>query len=199
MYTDEQIVRMVQESPQKREDAMKYFFKDSRLKNTVIEKIKRKGGEEYDAEEAFQEGFKVFYKQLLFDKFQGRSSLRTYFVGICIRCWLDGLKKSFYKRTTFAGEEPSLDEEYQHTPEVDLIAKERKTQMREILGLLGDKCKKVILLGYQGYSGEEIKAQLQLAADELVRKVRYRCMSKLKSMLEKEPHLMSVLKDLSYG
>lgn len=199
MYTDEQIVQMVQESPEKREEAMKYFFMDNRLKNTVIEKIKRKGGQEYDAEEAFQEGFKVFYKQLLFNKFQGRSSLRTFFVGICIRCWLDGLKKSFYQRTTFAGEEPILEEEYRNTPEVDLISQERKTQLREILGLLGDKCKKVILLGYQGYSGQEIKEQLQLAADELVRKIRYRCMTKLKDLLEKEPHLMSVLKNLSYG
>ncbi|MCB0554904.1 MAG: sigma-70 family RNA polymerase sigma factor [Phaeodactylibacter sp.] len=199
MYTDDQIAAMMQGSPEERDEAMKYFFTDPKLKNTVLNKIRSKGGTEHDAQDAFQEGFKVFHRHLLRGNYQGRSTLYTYFVGICIRCWLDGLKKSFYKKTTLTDDEPTLDEAYRHTPEVELISKERKSQLREILGLLGDRCRKAILMGYQGYSSEEIKKQLDLSGEELVRKVRYRCMTKLRDMMDKEPRLLSLLKSLNYG
>ena len=65
--------------------------------------------------------------------------------------------------------------------------------------LLGDRCRKAILMGYQGYSSEEIKKQLDLSGEELVRKVRYRCMTKLRDMMDKEPRLLSLLKSLNYG
>lgn len=199
MYTDAQIVAMMQGSPGERDEAMKYFFTDPKLRNTVLKRIMSKGGTEHDAEDAFQEGFKVFHRHLLRGSFQGRSSLHTYFVGICIRCWLDGLKKSFYQRTTLTDDEPALDEEYRHTPEVELLSKERRSQLRELLGLLGGRCREVILLGFQNYSGEEIKDRLNLSGEEMVRKIRYRCMTKLREMMEEEPRLLSLLKSLANG
>lgn len=199
MYTDGQIVAMMQGNPGERDEAMKYFFTDPKLKNTVLKKILSKGGTEHDAQDAFQEGFKVFHRHLVHGNYQGRSTLYTYFIGICIRCWLDGLKKSFYKRTTLTDDEPTLDEEYRQTPEAELITQERKSQLREVLGLLGERCRKAILLGYQGYSSEEIKEQLGIPDEEMVRKIRYRCMTKLREMMEKEPRLLSILKSLANG
>jgi hypothetical protein len=37
------------------------------------------------------------------------------------------------------------------------MSQERKSQLQKVLGLLGDRCKKVIMLGYEGYNSEEIK------------------------------------------
>ncbi|MCO6490749.1 MAG: sigma-70 family RNA polymerase sigma factor [Phaeodactylibacter sp.] len=199
MYTDAQIVAMMQGNPGERDEAMKYFFTDPKLKNTVLKKILSKGGAEHDAQDAFQEGFKVFHRHLLRGNFQGRSSLSTYFIGICIRCWLDGRKKSFYQRTTLTDDEPTLDEEYRHTPEVELLSKERKSRLKALLSLLGIRCREVILLGFQNYSGEEIKDRLNLTGEEMVRKIRYRCMTKLREKIEQEPHLLSMLKSLDNG
>lgn len=198
-YTDEQLLQMIRGSEQERANALKAFFTDQQLRASVIRKIQQKGGSANDAQDAFQEGFKAFYRHLLNGKFEGRSSLRTFFVGICIRCWLDGLKKSFYQRTTFTDKEETLDEEYQHTPETRMMGQERKNQLQKVLELLGDRCKKVILLGYEGYSSEEIKQTLEMGADEAVRKIRYRCMTKLKEKLASQPTLNALLKSLSYG
>lgn len=186
-------------SEEERDKALKYFFTDPKLEHTIIQKIIRKGGKSYDAEDAYQEGFKIFYRHLVEGTFQGRSSLKTFFIGICIRCWLDGLQKSFYKRTSLTDEQPLLDEEYHHTPEVDLFSKERKSMLREILSLLGERCKDVILMGAQGYSSQEIAASLNLSNDLSVRKIRYRCMNKLKETMQKKPQLMEILKSLNYG
>ena len=199
MYTDDQLITMIQDGGEKREEALKYFFTDIHLEKTVIQKIRSKGGAEQDAWDAYQEGFRIFYRHILSGSFGGRSNLKTYFVGICIRCWLDGLKKSFYKRTTLTDEEPILDEEYRHTPEVELISKERKLTLRKIIALLGERCKQVILLKNEGYGDDEIKETLELPSHKLVRKIRYRCMTKLKEMMANEPALLSLLKSLSYG
>jgi RNA polymerase sigma factor (sigma-70 family) len=198
-YTDEQLLDMIHGSEQARAQALKLFFKDQELRETVIRKIKLKGGDSNDAQDAFQEGFKAFYRHLINGQFQGKSSLRTFFVGICIRCWLDGLKKSFYQRTTLTDDELTLDEEYRHTPETSLMTKERKEQLLQVLGLLGERCKQVILLGYEGYSSAEIHQKLALKENELVRKIRYRCIQKLKEQLESHPSLNVVLKSMSNG
>ncbi|WP_421947498.1 RNA polymerase sigma factor [Phaeodactylibacter xiamenensis] len=198
-YSDEQLLKMIRGSEQERANALKAFFTDQQLRASVIRKIQQKGGSANDAQDAFQEGFKAFYRHLLNGKFEGRSSLRTFFVGICIRCWLDGLKKSFYQRTTLTDKEETLDDEYEHTPETRMMSRERKSQLQKVLALLGDRCKKVIMMGYEGYNSEEIKQKLEIEAEEAVRKIRYRCMTKLKEKLASQPTLNALLKSLSYG
>mgnify|MGYP000630278777 CR=1 FL=1 len=129
-YSDEQLLKMIRGSEQERANALKAFFTDQQLKATVIRKIQQKGGSANDAQDAFQEGFKAFYRHLLNGKFEGRSSLRTFFVGICFRCWLDGLKKSFYQRTTLTDKEETLDDEYEHTPETRMMSREQSWKLR---------------------------------------------------------------------
>jgi RNA polymerase sigma-70 factor (ECF subfamily) len=199
-YTDEELLAMITGTSEERDAALKFFFTDPKLEDTVLQRIKRKGGDDYDAQDAYQEGFKVFYRQLQTGKFEGRSSLRTFFVGICIRCWLDGLKKSFYKRTTMVGDEQSLlEEEFQHSPEVELFSRERKSHLRKVLNLLGQQCKEVVMLKYEGFSDKEITEMMNFEDSVRVRKKRHRCMSKLFEKMKSEPGLMAILKQLNYG
>ncbi len=199
MYTDDEIIGLMRGGKEDRNKAMKHFFTDLDLENEVVQKILTKGGQQADAKDAFQEGFKVFYRHLSQGNFQQRSNLKTYFIGICIRCWLDGLKKNFYKYTKLTADEPSLDAAYLHTPEVELMTKERKVQLQEVLKLLGERCKNVILLGFQGFSGNEIMKMLDLKDEGSVRKIRYRCMDRLRKKMQDHPNLWALLKTLSYG
>jgi DNA-directed RNA polymerase specialized sigma24 family protein len=84
-YSDEQHLNMIRGSEQERAKALKAFFTDQQLRASVIRKIQQKGESANDAQDAFQEGFKAFYRHLLNGKFEGRSSLRTFKVGIYIR------------------------------------------------------------------------------------------------------------------
>jgi RNA polymerase sigma factor (sigma-70 family) len=199
MYTDDQLLTMLQASQGERDQALEYLFTDPTLKGIVVRKIMSKGGQDYDAEDAFQQGFKVFYRFILEGKFQGKSTLRTFFIGICIRCWLDGLKQSFYQRTTMSDDLPTLDEEYQDSPEVELMDRERKSILLKVLELLDHRCREVILMGNQGFSGREIQDKLALEDVGMVRKIRYHCMSKLREKIAEQPHLLGLLKSLNYG
>lgn len=198
MYTDDQLLQMLKASEQERTLALKHLFTDLKLRETVIHLIMQKGGQEYDAQDAYQKGFKTFYLAILDNKFEQRSNLRTFIIGICIRCWLDGLKKSFYTRTTMSDDLPTLDQAYEETPEVVLMSKERKAILIQVLTLLDKRCKEVILMGNQGYSAREIQAKLNLNDESMVRKIRYSCMAKLRDKLAKKPGLLQMLKSLNY-
>ena len=165
-FTEEQLIRMMQGSPEERDEAFKYFFMDTDLERKIIFQITKLGGSEHDAQDAYQEGFKIFYRHLIKGNFEGRSTLSTYFTSICIRCWKDIQRKGFYKRTSLSDNNPLLEEEHTDTPEVQLISKERSNTLKKIIGLLGERCQKVIMMGHQGYSGEELSKLLGLSGEK---------------------------------
>lgn len=202
MYTDAQIVAMMQGSREEQDKALEDFFSNPGRRNAVLTTITGMGGTEHDAEDAFSKGTMIFWRHLRDGNFRGGSTLHTYFVGICKGCWLDGRKSSHFKRTTLSDDLPALDQERrerQDSPEAALLAKERDEKLREILGLLGERCKKIILMKYQGYSGEEIKEQLDMSGEKNVRKIKYRCMEKLRDLIKKEPRLYAILKSMING
>lgn len=199
LHTDAKLIAMLQGSPSDREIALKHIFTDMKLEAIIVNKIKSKGGSLEDAKNAYQNGFLIFYKHLREGAFEGRSSLKTYFIGICIRCWIDEIKKSYNKRTTLTNDIPTLDKEYQHTPDVVMIDEERKNTLRAILDKLGKPCREVIMLHKEGYKDAEIKEILKLEPHEVIRKIRYRCMNKLMNWIKKDASLLSILKGLKYG
>lgn len=202
MYTDAQIVAMMQGSREEQDKALEDFFSNPGHRNAVLKTIMGIGGTEHEAEDAFSKGIMIFWRHLRNGNFRGGSTLHTYFVGICKGCWLDGRKSSHFKRTTLTDDLPALDrerQERQDSPETALLSKEWNEQLQEILGLLGERCQKAILMKYQGYSSEEIKEQLGLSGEEQVRKVRYKCMTKLRDRMKEDPRLYAILKSLING
>ncbi|PHN02234.1 hypothetical protein CRP01_33410 [Flavilitoribacter nigricans DSM 23189 = NBRC 102662] len=190
---------MIAAKGDQRDRAFKYFFNRPNLRNSVIQKIIARGGNRVDAEDALQEGFRFFHRNLIRDKYRGQGTLYNYFSGICIRCWLDTKKKSFYKNTTLSGDTIEHDKDIADAPDVKLFDKERKEKLREMLAFLGQQCLDVILLKYKGYSDEEIKNELGLPDKPPVRKIRFSCMQRLHKEIQKEPHLLEVLKSLKNG
>lgn len=198
-YTDDQIISMVRAGGAERYAALKFFFKDAELRQSIIRTIERKGGSAQDAEDAFHDGFKVFNRQLMAGQFRGESKLRTWLSNICVRCWLDGRKKSYAKQVDLTDQDYRLDGKNENTPESRLLNKEYREKLRAILGLLGEKCQGVFLMKYENYDEEEISTRFNLGGADKVRKVRNRCKKKLKDKLQQFPHLLRLLNDLRYA
>jgi RNA polymerase sigma-70 factor (ECF subfamily) len=198
-YSDEQFLEMFNGSEEERATVLRYFFSKAGLREIIVQKIVTMGGIKQDAENTFQKGFLLFNKALQKGNFKGEGSLKSYFIGICLKHWLSGLRKDYHKKTHFTNELPELDKEYQDSPEVSLLSEERKKVLRQALELLDENCRKIILWGNQSFRDQEIAKKLHFDSIDQVRKRRYRCMNKLREKLKDRPQLWQILKSFRYG
>jgi RNA polymerase sigma-70 factor, ECF subfamily len=100
-----------------------------------------------------QEVFITVHRKL--PEFQGRSSLRTWLYGICLRVASDHRRRA-YVRNERATADPSLENEGRTGHEPDTQVEQRAT-LRALLGLLDpDKREVLVLYEVEGFSMKEV-------------------------------------------
>ncbi|MEN0002754.1 MAG: sigma-70 family RNA polymerase sigma factor [Bacteroidota bacterium] len=195
---EKELLRKIQEGGEAQEEAIKQMFSNAELLKKVIRTIGKMGGTKEDGEDAFQEGFKRFFKHVMNGNFRGESTPTSYFIGICKRWWLDQRKSSYQKRTVLTNDLEKMEKEFEGAPDLIMMEKERKSLIDEMLALLGERCKEVIQMGLYNVRGKEIKEKLNLSSEALVKKIRYRCLKQLRALIGEKPYLEALLKSLRY-
>ncbi|MGL4596918.1 MAG: RNA polymerase sigma factor [Bacteroidia bacterium] len=141
--------------------------------------ILNNNGREEDARDVFQEAQVVLFEQLQSGKFEQKASLKTWLYAVCRNKWLKRLEKE--KRqvriTDFEAVEPFDDT-------TDLDAKnEQHEVLRRSLDMLGNSCKKLLLLFYFFQkSMEEIAEDLNYTNADTAKTQKYKCLQRLKAL-----------------
>lgn len=197
-FTDEVLIQMIQGKEEDRHAALRHFFLDKSLERMVFSKIRERGGSTQDAQDAYQEAFKVFQRNVRSNAFEGRSSLRSYFVGIAIKVWEDMNKRSWNRRTNLTDDHSKMDSVNDDTPLVQTEAIERKTLVRQLLDQMGERCKNILWLRANAHSMDEISKAIGLTSAEMAKKEAYRCNNRLKELVLSKPELANLVKSMIY-
>lgn len=166
-----------------REAALQAIYQKPGLRETVIRHVLDRGGSRDDAMDVFQETLVLFDRNLRLGRFEGRSSLATYFVGIARWNW----QAQRRRRGRMAQWQDEHYEGQVESPEADVLRAEHRSWLEAVLGRIGERCRELLRLYQLDYSMEEITAAMQYANADVAKKEAYRCRMRFRELLEQQP------------
>ncbi|MEY3442082.1 MAG: hypothetical protein RLZZ519_363 [Bacteroidota bacterium] len=137
-------------------------------------------GSTEEADDVFQDGLLVLIDKLRMAEFKLTASLKTYLYSVCRNLWLKRLKdKGKTKLIDFETPVDVADEVPEDTNEPVL------QHLHVCLETIGDSCRKILeRFYYFKMSMEEIAAELGYTNAENVKNQRYKCILRLRKLME---------------
>ena len=149
--------------------------------------VLQNNGSASEAKDVYQEAFIAVWKNVKSDRFTPKSetSLSGYLYRIAKNKWLDYLRSAHHKKTVSENMLHAVplnrNQDEQQTEEAE---KESIRKVMEAFGGLGEQCKTMLQQFYfYGWSHRQIAAALNLE-ESSVRNQKYRCMQKLREMVQ---------------
>ena len=163
------------------------FFIYQEYSNTIQSFILANSGSQQDAEDIFQETVVTFIDLVKKNRFRGEASVKTFLVAIARNVWLNELKKR-----ERSGNREKVFEHSRDLTEMDvsqyIADREVKQQFVNVLGKLGEPCKKLLtLFYYENLSMKDILHHLHYENEQVVRNKKYKCLQALTELIKKDP------------
>jgi RNA polymerase sigma factor (sigma-70 family) len=190
--TDSQYLEAITGGGSARETALRGIYNDSELKRKVIAFVRNRQGNAEDGQDMFHEGIIVLDRNIREGKFRGEAPLKGYLYSICRFLWMNQLRKNAH--TTQGAELALANEPDEYTPEITMIAQERKNLLNGLLSQLGERCQQILELWKLSYSMEEIAEKLGFSSPDMARKAKYRCHLSLMELVQQNPEMQQSLK-----
>jgi len=154
------------------------------------------GGSQQDAEDVFQETVLAFIGIVKKGSYRGEASIKTFLVSIARNIWRNELKKR--QRSDFREKKFESGRDQQEGDVGSLIANlEEKKQLRELVGKLGEPCRKLLLLFYyENLSMKEIVEHLPYENEQVVSNKKYKCLQQLIAIIKENPSIASQLSEI---
>lgn len=189
--SDADLIKAICGAPHERDAALCYLFNEDNWFNRVRNYVVGQGGTVEDGEDVFQETVILFDRNIRQGRFKGESSLQTYFFGISKWYWVTERRK----QKTFT-ELNDAHESFDEDIDFQLIEAENREILTSILSKIGEKCKALLLL--TGIATHKEIAEIKgYSSGEIAKKEVYRCRERLRSLIEQEPHLNTILKSIT--
>jgi len=168
---------------------------------TVRSFVIKGGGKEQHVEEIISESVIVFIENIRHGKFDGKSKLTTYLIGICKIKWLE-MRPRWFKtkfpdddRVFEASDPASADLELSSVEFEDEIRK-RDSILRQLINQLREGCRKALIKYYQeGVKYEQLHRDLELENIQQARKKVSECRSQLEAIINRDENLKDFLKN----
>jgi RNA polymerase sigma factor (sigma-70 family) len=155
--------------------------------------IKKNNGSLEDAQDAFQEGISIFYKQWHLGKLDQEKDLESYIFIISRNVWLNMLHKN---KKNISNIDMS---EHEHIEsDVDalnfIITEERNLYIGKLLEALGTKCKEMLLSTiFYKKSMAEIVVEMGYANENAAKSTNYRCKQKLIDLIQGKTEIRNLM------
>jgi len=151
----------------------------------IREAEKKYGIQPEEAASVYSDTILAVIKNIVAEKFEGNSSLKTYCYQIFTNKCVDLLRKRTTNRGKMEDTIPYDSLAYELPDETrsiiqKLIAKDERQQILEKLNEIGDKCKELLLMFEDGYNDKEIAEFMKYHSADVVKTTRLRCLEKLK-------------------
>lgn len=201
-YADEQLMLMIKgDEPKQRNLALQQLYMDNTITNKVKELITLYGNTKHDPDDILQEGIILLNELIRSEKFQERSKVRTFLIGICKNL----LRNEVRKGSKVVLKEEIMDyeqKEFGSNPE-DMIEVQEMTDaqlkrdelLRQLLNRLTANCQEVIRLYYfHAMNMAQIATARGLKNANQAKKAASRCRQQLRDLIVDEPELAKFLK-----
>lgn len=161
--------------------------------------VMQNNGSREDAEDIFQETVLNFIELVQLDKYRGESSIKTFLFAVNRHIWLNELKR----RGRQEKREQRFDKELDKTePDIAglIMGRETRAQLMDLLGQLGESCKKVLVMFYyENLSIKEMLEKLEYENEQVIRNKKYKCLKQLEQLINSNPGLKTILKSMMHG
>lgn len=187
---DKSTVAGIQGTAAERDHALKQFFRQHRdLRGQIINYVASHGGNEQDGEDVFQDAVVLFDRNIRSGRFEGKSTLATFFFSIAKFHWIGKRRRA--RKTEELPERRENDGVQE--PDLHYIHEEKKSILDKALEQIGEKCQELLSLYKLDYSMEEIAEAMGISSAAMAKKDAYRCRMKLREYLTQRPHLLREL------
>jgi RNA polymerase sigma-70 factor (ECF subfamily) len=138
-----------------------------------------------DSASAYSDAFVSAVDNIVYDRFDGHSSIKTYFYQIFSNKCIDLVRKNATNKNEVHRAAP-LPDMLNQLPDSarDIIEKmmtrELKEKVKTQLEAVGDKCKEILLLYEEGLTDKEIAGRLSYNNAAVAKTTRLRCLDKLR-------------------
>ncbi len=175
---DQKIVALIKES--RNSKAFQELYQNFPM---IRKMIITRGGKKEDAEDVFQEALIILCRKVKESNFVLTSKLSTFLYSICLLIWKDELKKR--QKMGFVEFNTELDR-IDEDGLMEAILKENDHKVAEsIVAELGDRCKELLMMFYQG------AMKLKMIADKMgynseatAKNQKYKCLEAAKNRLK---------------
>lgn len=191
MYLNDKAIQSgIQGTAAERDHALKQFFRQHRdLQGQIIHYVASNGGNEQDGEDVFQDTVVLFDRNIRSGRFEGKSSLATFFFSIAKFHWIGKRRRA--RKTEELPER--RENESDQGPDIHYLDEEKKSILNKALAQIGEKCQKLLSLYKLDYSMEEIAESMEISSAAMAKKDAYRCRMKLREYLTQRPQLLREL------
>jgi len=186
--TDQDIISGIKDEPS-RDRTLFAVFRLLDWQGAAIAFVRQRGGAEEDGKEVAQHALIAFDRNIRNDRYEGRSSLKTYFLAIVKFQWLKHLERNKERPLP----QPELLEAEEESVEVAYISEEYRQTFSEALAQIGGRCKKILELYMLDISMEEIAKAMNLANADMAKKAAYRCRMNFREFLQNHPDWLNRL------
>jgi RNA polymerase sigma factor (sigma-70 family) len=142
---------------------------------------------EDEAASAYSDTIISVIDNIVGDKFEGRSSLKSYTYQIFMNKCVDVVRKHTtnkgkvnYRADDIESHIFTLPDQTRNAVQ-QMIDRHERDLLLEKLNELGEKCKKLLLLFEDGYNDKEIAREMEYNTPDVVKSTRLRCLEKLRS------------------
>lgn len=147
----------------------------------IISHVRNNKGTTDDAKDIFQEAILIIYEKAKQPQFELKSSFYSYLFGICKFLWLRQLKKKHRSEITLVGDKGLVDDDVEQLAEET----EKYRLFQDVFKLLGEECRKVLQLFFDGISMQKIAKQLNYTP-QYVKVKKFKCKEQLVKMVKKD-------------
>lgn len=192
LLSNEEIVEGIRSSYANREATLTKLYQDKTLRSAIISMLLDNNGYKEDLDEVLSQSLIRFYKLCLTNRtFELQTTYVNYIKGIAHYVWLKQLKRNKRNHT----EDIDSENEWMIAIEdVQLMKKERKVVIANLLGLMGRNCKEVLMFWASGYSMVEIAEKMNYKSYKMAKKKKHKCMKQLITYLEDHPEWVEDLR-----
>lgn len=189
---DQTLLQQLCGTADERKFALQQIFRSNDLRTMTFSYILQHGGKEDDGNEVFQEAFLLFERAVRERRFEGKSSISTYFIGIVKWHWINTLRK----RNAVTSLDPGMDfTDAADSVEASVIDDEKRRLLNAVIAQMTERCKQLLRMWGLSMSPEEISKEAGFSGPDMAKKETYRCRTKLKEFFDARPHLMEALKN----
>lgn len=189
LLTDEQIISGIRNEGS-REKTLSAIFETLGWYGAATTYVVRHGGSREDAEEVADDAFIAFDRNIRHGRFNGQSSLKTYFHSIAKRLWWKRLRS----RRALLPLELKEWEDTTESVEAILISEERKLCFDQALEQVSERCKHLLRFSALDATMKEIAHTMDFTSPEMAKKEVYRCRKRFQQFLEAHPAWLNRLK-----
>nr|WKN39606.1 sigma-70 family RNA polymerase sigma factor [Tunicatimonas sp. TK19036] len=192
-YGDQDVVDAILKN-RNLDPVIRYLYRNNF--DSIANYIRSNSGNDEDAEDFFQEAIVVFINIVRKGNFRGESSIKTFLYSIARNLWRNELKRqnrALTRETNYYEQSEKEERDIQ----MSIGENELKNQLIQLLEKLGDNCKKILLLFYyENLPMKEIFQHMGYETEQVARNMKYRCMNKLKEMLDEHREMKQSFKSL---